>query len=46
MAIKHFKTAEIGFKNAIVARDFPTDDPDFDPDDHRTAPNRNTRFRW
>ena len=25
----------IGFKNAIVARDFPTDDPDFDPDDIR-----------
>ena len=23
------------FKNAIVARDFPTDDPDFDPDDIR-----------
>lgn len=27
------KTFEkIGFKNAIVAKDFPTDDPDFDPD--------------
>lgn len=25
----------IGFKNAIVARDFPTDNPDFDPDDIR-----------
>ena len=25
----------IGFKNAIVARDYPTDDPDFDPDDIR-----------
>ena len=25
----------IGFKNAIVASDFPTDDPDFDPDDIR-----------
>ena len=23
---------EIGFKNAIVARDFPKDDPEFDPD--------------
>ena len=23
---------EIGFKNAIVAMDFPTDDPEFDPD--------------
>lgn len=23
---------EIGFKNAIVARDFPIDDPEFDPD--------------
>lgn len=23
---------KIGFKNAIVARDFPTDDPEFDPD--------------
>lgn len=23
---------EIGFKNAVVAKDFPTDDPDFDPD--------------
>ena len=23
---------EIGFKNAVVARDFPTDDPEFDPD--------------
>lgn len=23
---------EIGFKNAIQARDFPTDDPEFDPD--------------
>ena len=22
----------IGFKNAIIAKDFPTDDPDFDPD--------------
>ena len=26
---------EIGFKNAIVAREFPKDDPDFDPDDIR-----------
>jgi hypothetical protein len=25
----------IGFKNAIVAKDFPSDDPDFDPDDIR-----------
>lgn len=25
----------IGFKNAIVARDYPKDDPDFDPDDIR-----------
>lgn len=25
----------IGFKNAIVAKDFPADDPDFDPDDIR-----------
>ena len=25
----------IGFKNAIVAKDFPVDDPDFDPDDIR-----------
>ncbi len=25
----------IGFKNAIIARDFPTDDPEFDPDDIR-----------
>lgn len=24
-----------GFKNAIVARDYPNDDPDFDPDDMR-----------
>lgn len=23
---------KIGFKNAIVARDFPVDDPEFDPD--------------
>ncbi len=23
---------KIGFKNAIIARDFPTDDPEFDPD--------------
>lgn len=23
---------EIGFKNAVIARDFPTDDPEFDPD--------------
>jgi hypothetical protein len=23
---------EIGFKNAVVAKDFPTDDPEFDPD--------------
>ena len=22
----------IGFKNAIIAKDFPTDDPEFDPD--------------
>lgn len=26
---------EIGFKNAIVARDYPKDDPNFDPDDIR-----------
>lgn len=26
---------EIGFKNAIVARDYPKDDPDFNPDDIR-----------
>ena len=26
---------EIGFKNAIVAKEFPKDDPDFDPDDIR-----------
>lgn len=26
---------EIGFKNAIVAKDYPKDDPDFDPDDIR-----------
>ena len=24
-----------GFKNAIIARDYPKDDPDFDPDDMR-----------
>lgn len=23
----------IGFKNAIVVKDYPTDDPNFDPDD-------------
>ena len=23
---------EIGFKNAVIARDFPSDDPEFDPD--------------
>jgi len=28
-----FQTA--GFKNAIVARDYPSNDPDFDPDDMR-----------
>ena len=27
--------AEAGFKNAIIAKDYPTDDPDFDPDDMR-----------
>ena len=26
---------EIGFKNAIVAKDYPKDDPNFDPDDIR-----------
>ena len=26
---------EIGFKNAIVAKDYPVDDPNFDPDDIR-----------
>ena len=26
---------EIGFKNAIVAKDYPMDDPNFDPDDIR-----------
>ena len=26
---------EIGFKNAIIAKDYPKDDPDFDPDDIR-----------
>ena len=26
---------EIGFKNAIVAKDYPADDPNFDPDDIR-----------
>lgn len=26
---------EIGFKNAIMAKDYPNDDPDFDPDDIR-----------
>lgn len=26
---------EIGFKNAIIAKEFPKDDPDFDPDDIR-----------
>ncbi len=26
---------EIGFKNAIIAKDYPIDDPDFDPDDIR-----------
>lgn len=26
---------EIGFKNAIIARDYPKDDPNFDPDDIR-----------
>lgn len=30
---KAFEAA--GFKNAIEARDYPTDDPDFDPDDIR-----------
>lgn len=30
---KAFEAA--GFKNAVVARDYPTDDPDFDPDDMR-----------
>lgn len=28
-----FETA--GFKNAIIAKDYPTDDPDFDPEDIR-----------
>ena len=23
---------EIGFKNAVIAKDFPSDDPEFDPD--------------
>lgn len=37
MGIEDWQTAfeAIGFKNAIVARDYPTDDPDFDPDDIR-----------
>ncbi len=26
---------QIGFKNAIIAKDYPKDDPDFDPDDVR-----------
>lgn len=26
---------EIGFKNAIIAKDYPVNDPDFDPDDIR-----------
>lgn len=30
---KAFEAA--GFRNAIIARDFPADDPDFDPDDIR-----------
>ena len=28
---------KIGFKNAIVARDYPKDDPDFDPNDIRNS---------
>ena len=28
---------KIGFKNAIVAKDFPTNDPDFNPDDIRNS---------
>lgn len=35
--IEYWNTAfeAAGFKNAIEARDYPTDDPDFDPDDIR-----------
>lgn len=35
--IEYWNTAfeAAGFKNAVEARDYPTDDPDFDPDDIR-----------